>query len=281
MEEEFVEVEETPEVNDIEERAKLLGWQPEGEFKGDPSRHTTAEEWVERSETLVPIMKATNRKLETDLKEALKKQEEMATQFEEGKKTTEKILKMQEIAQERAYEKALDDIKKQQIEAVRDSDTTKFQELEAQKDKLEKPVVEVETPVVEKKEDAPQLTPDAQKFLDEHKEVFESDPDMFKQAILLEQRLKKENPYAEFDAVFYGKLKNKMSLLFPDHPSFKKVEPDGGVDSGSFRSGVSTTSSNKKGFNQLPKEAQAFCDKAVSQGLFKDREEYCSLYDWD
>jgi hypothetical protein len=270
-----------PEVNEVEDRAKLLGWQPEGEFKGDPSRHTTAEEWVERSETLVPIMKATNRKLEEDLKAALKKTDDMTTQFEESKQTTEKILKMQEMAQERAYEQALDSIKKEQIQAFESQDLGKFQELEVKKDKLEKPVIEP-TPTQEatKKEEAT-LTPAAQEFLDNN-EWFKTDPNMQQQAMLFENQMAQTNPSEKFTEGFYKKLTDKMALIYPDHEAFKKEEVAGGVDSGgSFRSAGSSSSSGKKGFSQLPKDAQAQCRKQVEQGLFKDADEYCSLYPWD
>jgi hypothetical protein len=90
------------------------------------------------------------------------------------------------------------------------------------------------------------------------------------------------NPSEAFTADFYKKLTDTMARIYPDHPAFKKEEVAGGVDGGgSFRSAGSSSSSSKKGFSQLPKEAQAQCKKGVEQGLFKDVDEYCSLYPWD
>jgi chromosome segregation ATPase len=47
----------------IEERATAMGWQPKESFKGDPARWADAETYVERGESLLPIVKAQNREL--------------------------------------------------------------------------------------------------------------------------------------------------------------------------------------------------------------------------
>jgi hypothetical protein len=105
---------------------------------------------------------------------------------------------------------------------------------------------------------------------------------MQKHAILIENQMAEASPSEAFTEGFYKKLTDTMARIYPDHSAFKKEEVAGGVDSGgSFRSAGSSSSSSKKGFSQLPKDAQAQCRKQVEQGLFKDADEYCSLYPWD
>jgi len=51
----------------IEQRAHDMGWQPKEQFKGDPERWTDAETFVKRGEEFLPFLKATNRKLESEI----------------------------------------------------------------------------------------------------------------------------------------------------------------------------------------------------------------------
>lgn len=54
----------TPEV---QEAAEKMGWQPAERFKGDPERFVDADQYIERGETVLPIVKAQNLKLHTQL----------------------------------------------------------------------------------------------------------------------------------------------------------------------------------------------------------------------
>lgn len=50
--------------DDVESQARQLGWVPETEFRGDPGKWVDAETFVERGKTVMPILKANNKKLE-------------------------------------------------------------------------------------------------------------------------------------------------------------------------------------------------------------------------
>lgn len=51
----------------VEQKAKDLGWSPKEDFRGDPAKWISAEEFVERGESLMPILKANNRKLHDEV----------------------------------------------------------------------------------------------------------------------------------------------------------------------------------------------------------------------
>lgn len=51
----------------VEDRAKVLGWSPKEKWRGDPEHWVDAAEFIERGERLLPILKANNRQLETDV----------------------------------------------------------------------------------------------------------------------------------------------------------------------------------------------------------------------
>lgn len=51
----------------VEVKAKELGWSPKEEFRGDPEKWIDAETFVKRGEELMPLLKANNRKLHDEL----------------------------------------------------------------------------------------------------------------------------------------------------------------------------------------------------------------------
>jgi len=113
-----------------EDRARLTGWVPEGEFKGDPERWSDAETWNNRTDEIMPILKSTNKRLETELG---------ATQKEivQLKQTMKKMAVASETITKRAYDKAVETIQKEQKSAINEQDGEKWEELEKQKKELE------------------------------------------------------------------------------------------------------------------------------------------------
>ena len=125
-----VEVEETqiePEAQEepnteVEEKARRMGWKPEEEYKGDPKRWTDAESFVKVGEERIPVMKEMNRKLEDKL-------QNLEQKFAAREDYDKHMGKVQ-------YERAMKDLKVEQMQAVEEADTEKFQELEQKKEQI-------------------------------------------------------------------------------------------------------------------------------------------------
>jgi hypothetical protein len=79
---------------EIEVKAKALGWVPQETFKGDPERWVDAETYVRRGEEIMPILKANNNKL---LVGQAQLQEELRTTKELLKAATESIEALKEV----------------------------------------------------------------------------------------------------------------------------------------------------------------------------------------
>src|SRR5271154_5862973 len=47
----------------VVDKAKQMGWAPQEEFRGDPSKWIDADEYVRRGEQLMPILRANNERL--------------------------------------------------------------------------------------------------------------------------------------------------------------------------------------------------------------------------
>lgn len=52
---------------EIETKAKAMGWAPKEQWRGDPEKFVDAETFVQRGEEILPILRANNKKLETEL----------------------------------------------------------------------------------------------------------------------------------------------------------------------------------------------------------------------
>jgi hypothetical protein len=107
---------------DVQTRAREMGWIPEEEFHGDKSRWVDAETYVERGETVMPILQATNKKLREE-QAALRKQiEDLAAKQAQAE---ENVKALNDSAAEMAklqYNRALANLKSQKAEALREGD---------------------------------------------------------------------------------------------------------------------------------------------------------------
>lgn len=106
--------------NEIEEKARAMGWRPLEEFKGDPGKHIPADKYVERGLEKLPILQRNYENVTKELKD-------VKDQLQATKEYQEHIGKV-------SYERALKDIQQKQREAVEAGDVETFDKLEKQKE---------------------------------------------------------------------------------------------------------------------------------------------------
>lgn len=107
---------------DVEEKARKMGWTEKSEFRGDPDKWRSAEEFVERGENMLPLVKATVQRQEMKIAEL----ERSIKEFAEYHTRSEQL----------AYGRALKDLKARQVEAVSVADTETFQKLDGEIESL-------------------------------------------------------------------------------------------------------------------------------------------------
>lgn len=251
---------------EVEKRARMMGWVDKDGFKGDPERWRPADEFVKRADELMPIMRTQLRKYEDKFS---KLTEELTT----TRQTVEKVVKMSEKAGKIAYEQAMADITKRQLEAVAAGDTQKWMELEEGKRKVEKPEpIKIEQPA--------QTTPNVEtpEFKAWHvdNDWYLNDPVMTRYAHAYAQ----ENPNPGGPSTFRGWLDGVRSAVAEAFPH-KFANPNrgrpAGVDGGAQRGG-GAGGGRKKSYNDLPAEAKAQCDKYISSIKGYTREKYVADY---
>lgn len=120
---------------DVDEKARKMGWVPLDEWRGPEDKWRPAEEFVERGENIVPILKDRIEKLEKDFETTVKTQkQELARVKEESKK--------QALEQaQKEYQAKLDALNQKELKAVEDQDTVGYLKVKEERDKLKPPEI--------------------------------------------------------------------------------------------------------------------------------------------
>lgn len=119
-----------------EEKASRLGWKGEENYKGHPDKFVDAEEFISKAETDLPSIKQANRNLERDLKKTQKGVDAIIAHQQREVKA----------AEEKAYEKAMNDLQSKHISAVEDGDVEAAQKAWEDREKLTKEATQVSEP---------------------------------------------------------------------------------------------------------------------------------------
>ncbi len=198
----------------IEQRARLTGWKPPEEFKGDPRRHATAEEWVTRSESEIPVMKTdmkrlsqTVRRMERD--HALLREENATLRAQHAE-----AIELARTAGQAAYARAVTDLKKQRDEAVSSGDVETFRQVDGDIAAMETERAKFTTPPVVPPKPAPEIWPETQDFLDDNP-WFRADPVLGKAMIAEHGAVITSRP-ALGRAEQYELAKKRVMEAFPD-----------------------------------------------------------------
>ncbi len=124
-----VEADDQSEPDHSEEYARRLGWRPKDEFKGDDAKWMDWQDFLDEDKSAAPQLKAQVKLLRRRLDQADKRMAKAEKTFDEAREYFSK-------AEQRAYERAIKDIKAKQIQAVRDGDEEAFAEADAELEEL-------------------------------------------------------------------------------------------------------------------------------------------------
>jgi len=267
-----------PEVNEgVEKEARLFGWVPKEEFRGSETDWVDADTFVKRGKEINPILRKNNETL-------MKKLDEKAKEIDEIKASVEEFKKFQKEAFERKkseLQAELDTLKAQKKEAIAVGNGDLVVELDDRIDELK----DAQREAKEEAKAPPPATastpvpsdPELNAWL-ERNTWFGQDEEMTDVSNGLGATVRKQFPHLSGRA-FLDKLDERIANYFPEKTSLGRKQRGSAVDStGNVRA---AGSGGKKTYDSLPAEAKAACDKFVKQGLFKSKQEYVDLYDWE
>lgn len=255
---------------DAEKQARRLGWHPKDEYEKsgrDPSKWVSAEDFIRRSETEVPILRENNRKLDRKVTNLEKK-------LDEGNKLLRDLVASQKVERDKAVTKAIADLKAQRAEAASNGDTAR---VEAISDEIEGQKAELAKPVAAERQSQDQDRPEVPQEVIEWAEAnpwFNDDPVMNAAATAHFGLLMRDKTLSDTQRL--AKVKTEIVKRFPDKFTNPNRSRPAAVESGNGGGRRSSV----KSWNDLPREAQDMADRLIRQGAVKDRNAYIKDYPW-
>lgn len=236
--------------------AEKLGWIPPKRFKGDPERFIDADAYIERGETVLPIVKEHNKRLQGEVETLRQKTEAQEKALAEAKEAIALIEERHSVETQKAVAAARKQVKEQLAKASEDGDHEGVAELTDQLTQLN--AAEKEAPKKEKPtESAPSFVPhpDLRAWNEEH-EWFGTNRRLTALALGIAQELR-EAGEKSVGRHFYDLVAAEVEK----ETGRRKAEPRGDKVEGSRSSEEGTSRANgKKAYANLPADAKAACD---------------------
>lgn len=243
---------------DVLDEAREGGWKPQDEMK-DPSRYVDPETFVKRGREILPIVHKNNERLKKEV-EALKSQVNTANL------SVKKLQEYHAALEQKAYERAVRDLKAQKKEAIESGDFSTVAEIEDQIDimKESKP-----QPLEEPKpQAAPGIPPILQNWMEENKSWYNDDnTEMLDYANAVSIRLRRQDPDNKVvGETFLDSVLKAVKKQFPEKFGTKRSAASA-VEGGN--PGGSSTRSGTK-LADLPPEARAAYKDLATEDWYKD-----------
>lgn len=265
-----LEQQELPEIDPaIEQEARESGWVPKDKFNGDESKWVSAEEFVERGRAINPILRKNNERLRAELAND-------RAELKKLKLTIDEFRSEFATMKEKAYERAIKDLKTQRKEAYKDGDFDAVEAIEEQIDEY-KTQAEKAKPVEKETPSTPEPHKISEAFKEWHSENKwfneNKEPEMFDAAEGYAIRLRRQEPSLS-ESEFLETVTTYIRKRFPDKFANPRREAGSSVGSSGSRA---EASAGKKSYASLPAEAKQACDNFVEQKIMT-REQYVAEY---
>ncbi len=228
----------------IEAEASKMGWTTKDQFKGDPEKWRSADEFVERGKNMLPIVQA-----------KVKRQE---AQIDELTRTVKDFAEHMSKTEQRAYDRALSDLKQQRKEALAAGDGDTFDKVDDAIDQLK---VEAQSKAA-KVQAASDSDPVYAEW--ESRQTWLKDKDMADYGEFVAQRLRNTGEKST-GAEFLELVTRKVKSQFPE-----KFENPRRTSAASVEGAAPAARKGGKGYADMPADARAACDRMAKNGFSSD-----------
>lgn len=269
----------------IEQQARDMGWRPQEEWKGNPDKWVDAQEFVERGEQILPILRANNRRLNDDLLTMRQNNDRLSQELEATRSIVQNLEKHFTESTERQLAEQRKALKAELRDAVEDRDVDRELEVREQLDQLTEAEREAKKKQQENKEKLsktppkggktdPDIDPDFETWKKENP-WFGEDRKRTKAVIRAAEDLREDGDTST-GIEFY----NKALEMAEGAKKSDERTPVDKVGTGSHRGGGDA---GPKGWASLPAEAKAACmedaENFVGEGkLCKNLDEWKKYY---
>lgn len=260
--------------------AEAMGWIPPERFTGDPERFVDADKFIERGETVLPIVKKQLETTREDLAAAKKEAAETRALLKKANDAIDDLNLKYSAETQRRVDDARKDLKAAIRVAAKEGDLEKVvaltDELEELTDaevaaKAEEAKKAAETKTEERKTEVPPVYPETQAWVDAHP-WFETDAK--RRAIYLGylQAYRTDNPSHVGKRAFDGALR----MMEESTQQQEATKVAGSRNNGD---GSSAAAGGKKSYAALPAEAKQECDADAKRFVGKGKR-YDTLDKW-
>lgn len=265
-----------------EERARKMGWRPLADWRGDPKLWRGAREFVERGENTAPILSERLHSLERKYDAQGRQLTEANTKLKESGETLTALYKWAQRADERAYARAVEDLKAKQRAAVADANTEAYDAAQREIATLEAGRGEVLTPEPTRAPPPPPPPPEPpakdpvlDAWVSANADWWYSDPEMQEMAVstfgVLERTRPQMSTQHKLDEVL-----SRIKRMYPDKFANPRRRAPPAVNE---PGGPNAQPRNKAySYEDLPKEEKTQCDKFVRTIPGFTREAYVKEY---
>jgi hypothetical protein len=257
--------------------AEAIGWIPPNRFRGDPERFVDADQYIERGETVLPIVKDQNKKLQAKLT-GLEQEFEKTQGALRGAQT--KIAEIEErhvVDKQKAIEEAIAQTKSALVAASEAGDHEAVAELTNELVELNKPEEPVKPKPTERPGPAPFEPHPSMVAWEKENPWFGTDKRKTAVALAVADELRESGETA-VNGPFFEMVSAEVNKIFGGSAP---VPPAGKVEGGANGSGSDTrvTAAGGRGYSALPAEAKAAC-MAEAEDFVGEGKRYKTDAEW-
>ncbi len=247
---------------EVQAEAEKLGWIPPTRFKGDPARFVDAEAYLERGQTILPIVKETNKRLQAEVETLRSESAATKAALKFAQDAIEQIEERHSVATQKAVEQARRQLKAQLAEASEAGDHTGVAELTDQLVRMNAAEEVAEKKTKETPPAPAAFVPDpAMAAWNTDNPWFGTDKRKTSLAVAIAQELR-EGGEQSTGRAFYDKVAAEVEATFAPKDEARR---DSKVEGARNGSDLETNVGGKKGFAALPADAKAACDADARQ----------------
>lgn len=246
----------SPEAPEVDEEtlaeAKRQGWVPQEDYNGPEDKWVDADTFVKKGKEINALLRKDNEFLKREVSEM--------------KSTMMEFKKFHADTEKRAYERAMSDLREQKKEAISSGDGEKVLQIDDAIDELK-------TARKEEKVAAPTqaIDPAFVAWQDDNR-WFGKDTELTAEANLIGEVVKRQNPTL-IGTEFLDEVTKRVKRMYPEKFTNANRNRPNPVEGSTAK----PAGSRGKGFNDLPPEAKAACQKFEKQNLVT-REQYIKEY---
>lgn len=256
---------------EVQAKAKELGWIPPERYKGEPDRFIDADEFVRRGEEILPIVKARNAKLESQLAQVSAQLKEQAEILRANKESMDAMEKFHAEDTQRKVALVRKQLKEQIASASKDGDHEALAEATSQLSELDATVKVKEKEEEDAKarakasssQQTQEYTPVFQEWLSRNS-WYGKDTRRTAYANAYAAELRRAGD-SSTEGEFLAKLEDEVEERFGgSSTSSRREDPASGGRGGTRRGGG-------KSYSDLPADAKEACDSYTRQLVGKGR----------